>query len=92
MKVMRLLTHKEDIRIPEDMAMLYMDNSGWVGTNNGWPHSGQPAMFPLAQAEAIATAWNYVLFFHPSLSEMPGRNNLSEATQEWFDIPKVAVE
>jgi len=88
---MRLQTHADNEKIPENLALLYLDDSGWVGTNNGWPHVGQPALYPLAQAEAIATAWNYVAFCHPALDEMPGRDSLSEGTKAWFDMPNKAL-
>lgn len=86
MKMMRLITKTQDPKIPEGMALIYIDDKGWVGTHNGWPHTGQPALYPHTQAAAIATAWNYVAILHPSLDEMPGRHCLAEATQEWFDI------
>ena len=44
--------------IPDGMAVLGMDNNGHVGTNNGWPMVGQPALYPFEQAKAIASAWN----------------------------------
>ena len=55
----RMLTHEDDDKIPEGFAMLYMDNNGWAGTNNGYPHHGQPALYPREQAKAIQDAWWY---------------------------------
>jgi hypothetical protein len=45
-------------KIPAGMAVLCEDNSGWVGTSNGDCFSGRPALYPTAQAEAIAYAVN----------------------------------
>ena len=86
MKMMRLQTHADNEKIPVNMAILTIDDNGFVGTNNGWPHVGQPALYPLAQAEAIAVAWNYVAFLHPSLDEMPGWHDFRAETKAWFDI------
>ncbi len=46
-------------KIPEGKAILVLDNNGFVGTNNGWPLGGQPALYPENQARAIAMAWNF---------------------------------
>lgn len=61
MKTMRVLTKDQDDKIPTGMAALYMDGNGWVGTSNGYPHTGSPALFPIAQAEAIAYAWGFLM-------------------------------
>lgn len=58
MKAMHMHTHDDDSWIPEGFAALTLDDNGWVGTNNGFPHFGQPALFPADQAEAICYAWN----------------------------------
>ncbi len=58
----RILTKDDRPEIPDGMAMLCMDNNGWVGTNNGYPHYGQPALYPEEQAKAIRDAWwNYFI-------------------------------
>jgi hypothetical protein len=58
---MRVLTSEDNAKIPLGKAMICMDNNGWVGTNNGWPIGGQPALFPLSQANAIALAWDFLV-------------------------------
>ncbi len=42
--------------IPEGKALVWATNGGFVGTSSGWPHSGQPALYPLEQAKAIVFA------------------------------------
>ena len=60
MNYMRTRAHSEqDPNIPQGKAILELDNNGFVGTNNGWPLVGQPALFPESQARAIALAWNF---------------------------------
>jgi len=58
MNPIHMVTHDDDIAIPKGMAAIAMNNNGWVGTNNGWPLTGQPALFPQSQAHAICYAWN----------------------------------
>lgn len=60
-KNMRVITHEINNEVPPGMALLCMDDNGWVGTNNGWPYVGQPALFPEAQAKAIAYAWSFLM-------------------------------
>ena len=84
MKCMRILTTETDTTIPKGMAILEMDDNGFVGTNNGWPHIGQPALFPIGQAEAIMNCWTYVQIFHPKLDEMPHPECLSDEAKEWM--------
>lgn len=83
-KNMRMVTHEQDPKVPEGLALLYMDDNGWVGTNNGWPHCGQPALFPEPQAHAILMAWTYVLLFHPNLDELPHPEDVPEVTMSWI--------
>ena len=52
-KNMIVITHAEDNKVPRGMALLCMNDNGWVGTNNGWPYTGQPAMYPEAQARRL---------------------------------------
>ena len=75
-----MVTHDDDARIPDGMAALTMDNNGWVGTNNGWPLMGQPALFPLAQANAITYAWNS---FNPE--SLPNLAAVPEDVQAWWN-------
>lgn len=81
---MRIRTHDMDSSVPKGKAILEMDNHGFVGTNNGWPMVGQPALFPQAQAEAIMTAWTYVQMFHPTLDEMPHPECVSDDAKKWL--------
>lgn len=81
---MFMLTHEDRKSIPEGMAMLYLIDSGWVGTNNGWPLTGQPALFPKTQAEALVTAWTYVQFYGKDLKEMPHPEAVSEEAKAWL--------
>jgi hypothetical protein len=55
---MRVQTREDNDVIPEGKAILSMDNNGFVGTNNGWPMVGQPALYPQEQAREIAHIWN----------------------------------
>lgn len=57
MKPMRILTHDDRSAIPKGKAMLYVDDSGWVGTNNGEPFVGQPALYPEQLARQILHVW-----------------------------------
>jgi hypothetical protein len=84
MNYMRMLTHTDDPSIPEGKAILVLDNNGYVGTNTGWPLAGQPALFPVAQAEMLVTAWTYVQLYHPQLDEMPHPGSVSGAAMEWL--------
>ncbi len=52
---------QDDEKFPSGKCALTLDNNGFVGTNNGWPMAGQPALYPTAQAVAMATAWSYML-------------------------------
>ena len=96
MKEMRVITEG----LPEGMALLCMDDNGWVGTNNGSRYTGQPAMFPLEQAEAIAYAWHFLMdkgvkvfpkeTTRAEVSEFPGLAlfdlvPVSEQTLRWMD-------
>lgn len=70
-------------KVPEGYALLYVVDNGWVGTNNGWPHAGQPALFPETQAHAILLVWNYVMIFHPNLDGLPPEA-VPEAVMAWI--------
>jgi len=59
---MKWVDHDDEEKIPEGKAMLWMDNNGWVGTNNGWPMVGQPALYPRSQAIAISQAMTLLNF------------------------------
>ena len=85
MKLIRVMSHADDPKIPEGLAVLYMDDNGFVGTNNGQPFTGQPTMYPEAQAVAISTAWNYMALFHPSLDEMPHKEVVGTEALSFFD-------
>lgn len=76
---MRTVFHRDDPNIPSGMAALSMDDNGWVGTNNGWPLMGQPALYPEDQAVAIAYAWN-TYDLHP----MPTPENVSSDVLSWL--------
>ena len=69
-------------KIPEGFACLYIDNNGWVGTNNGWPHAGQPALYPIGQAEAIMCAWNSAILKKPDVIVNP--QAVSEEARRWL--------
>lgn len=61
-KMMRIIDHEQNADIPQDKAMLYVDDTGWIGTNNGEPFTGQPALYPALQAIEIAHCWNKRIF------------------------------
>lgn len=72
MKAMHMATHDDDSWIPEGKAALTLDDNGWVGTNNGHPFDGQPALFPEAQANAMCYAWNaFTADLLPNLEAVP---------------------
>jgi len=79
MKAMHMVTHEEHHGIPEGFAALSIDDNGWVGTNNGHPFAGQPALFPLTQAHAICYAWNTY-----DLHAMPCPENVAPEVLEWL--------
>jgi len=83
-KHMHLVTHEQDPKVPEGYALLYMDDNGWVGTNNGWPHCGQPALFPEPQAHALMLVWSYVMLFHPNLDELPNPEAVPGSVMAWI--------
>ncbi len=58
MKPVGMVTHEDDPKVPEGMACLCQNDSGWIGTNNGHPFAGQPALFPEDQALKIMQACN----------------------------------
>jgi len=60
-KNMRVITRDQDENIPNGMAAIYMDNHGWVGTDNGNPLTGSPALFPEAEARALMYAWGFLM-------------------------------
>lgn len=84
---MRMVTRDDDPptndEIPEGMAILYMDNNGFVGTNSGWPHIGQPALFPKNQADAISLAWDWFVM-NKLLNEIPHPEEIPEEVQQWL--------
>lgn len=86
---MRMITHEDDEKIPEGFACLAMDNNGWVGTNNGWPMVGQPAIYPIAQAEAISYAWGCALRDIPAKIASP--EAVSEEARKWLRWPDLAA-
>jgi len=79
MKAMHMVTHSENTAIPEGLAALSIDDRGWVGTNNGWPFAGQPALFPIPQANALMYAWNAF-----SLGLLPAPENVPDDVKEWL--------
>lgn len=90
MNTMRLVTNEDESDIPADFAAICMDNNGWVGTNNGFPHSGQPALFPIAQAEAIVIAWNCSTGKIPPSMYHPA--GMAEGVYVWLGWSKEDVE
>ena len=80
MKSIGMVTHNDDAAIPDGMAALVMNNNGFVGTSNGWPFVGQPALYPEAQANAIMYAWNS---FDPE--SLPNLAAVPEEVQYWWD-------
>ena len=85
MNYVRIQTHEDNPKIPEGKAILEWDNNGFVGTNNGWPMLGQPAMFPQSQAEAIMHCILYVQTFHPKLDEIPHPECISSEAMQWIN-------
>ncbi len=79
MKIMTMTTHADDPKIPRGKATLILDGSGWVGTNNGCPFHGQPALFPEAQAAAIRLAWNSC-----SITQLNREMIVPTDIQEWL--------
>lgn len=59
-KHMRVITNLSEGHetLPDGYACLYMDNHGWVGTGDGNLMGNMPALFPVAQALALAYAWD----------------------------------
>lgn len=80
MKSMGIVNHDDDPAIPRGFAAIAMNDSGWVGTNNGWPMAGQPALFPESQARAICYAWNS---FNPKKS-LCNLKAVAEDIQRWW--------
>lgn len=89
---MRYYTHEDDADIPVGFATLVIDNNGWVGTNSGWPHAGQPALYPIAQAEAIAIAWNLAVNKPKLPDNIYWPMMLSEEARNWLRWTPSAVE
>ena len=79
MKAMSMVTYREDENIPLGMAALTINDNGWVGTNNGYPFAGQPALFPEDQANAIMYAWNAFNF-----KELPNPDGVPIGVKEWL--------
>jgi hypothetical protein len=84
MNYVRMRTHADDPRIPEGKAVLEWDNNGFIGTSNGWPLQGMPALFPQSQAEAIMHCVLYVQTFHPQLDEVPHPECISPEAKNWI--------
>jgi hypothetical protein len=77
------MTHGDDPNIPKNFAAITMDDNGFVGTNNGYPFAGQPALFPIDQACAICYAWNG--FAIKGMAEMiPNPEAMSEDILRWL--------
>ena len=85
MNWIRIRTHKDDPKVPEGKAALVMDNNGFVGTSNGYPLIGRPALFPESQARAIMACVTYVQMYHPTLDEMPHPEVFDEKTMKWIN-------
>lgn len=79
-KTMHMVLHEDDPSIPEGMAALTMTNNGWVGTNNGWPFAGQPALYPKDQAHAICYAWNGF-----NQESLPNLEAVSNGVKRWLN-------
>lgn len=76
-KAMGMITHGDrPDEVPKGMAMLVLSDNGWVGTNNGYPFAGQPALYPIAQAQAIKDAW----WHHFLLNASPLRHAIEMVT------------
>ncbi len=80
---MKVLTHDDRNEIPDGFAALSLTNAGWVGTNSGWPFVGQPALFPEAQADAMATVWNAFRLYAVA-DNMPHPEALSDEIWQWI--------
>lgn len=77
----RMITHEMDPKVPKGLAFLSMDDNGWVGTNNGNPMLGQPALYPEAQARALMLAWMIVL---GKSDLIPHPEEVPEKTCKWL--------
>lgn len=84
MNYMHMMTSDDDVKIPKGMAVLYIDNNGFVGTNNGWPINGIAAFFPESQAEIILSCWTYMQLYHPNFDEMPHPEAISIEAKKWL--------
>ena len=83
-RYMGIHTHKDNNEIPKGKAVLFLDDGGFVGTNNGYL-SGQPALFPEDQAMAISTVWNYIQEYHQDLDEMPHPEFILPKIKHWLN-------
>lgn len=83
MKTMSMVTHADDTNVPKGFACLCINDSGWVGTNNGFPFAGQPALFPIAQAHAITYAWNGFALKGADVM-VPHLDDVPEDVQAWL--------
>lgn len=79
-------THEDDPEIPKGKAIIVMNDNGFVGTNNGWPMMGQPALYPLSQAIAITQALTFVsIMGEKRFRENEVVANPDDIPQEFYD-------
>ena len=80
-----MMTNDDNPSIPKGKARLRLDNNGWVGTSNGWPLVGQPALFPESQALELSTLWNLALHLGPEKLRnlFPAPEKISTLFDKW---------
>ncbi len=85
MMIVNYRTHEDDSNIPEGKAVIVMNDNGFVGTSNGWPLTGQPALYPLSQAIAITQALTFVSIMGEKRFRKRVRANPDSIPQEFYD-------
>lgn len=81
---MKPMNLQHDPKFDKGMVALFINDNGWVGTNNGWPHSGQPALYPEDQALALSFVWQLADFIGPEkiLGMIPNPDGVKN--EAWF--------
>ena len=82
-RYIRMQSHRDDPKIPKGYAVLVMDDNGFVGTNNGEPFVGLPALYPETQAAAIVLAWNMMLM-GDGIARIPNPAGVEPEVMRWF--------
>lgn len=81
---MKAMNLQEDDKFPEGKVALYINDNGWVGTNNGYPHNGQPALYDEGQALALSFVWQFASFVGEDkiLEMIPNPDGVKN--EDWF--------